>query len=470
MNAYIGPSVEKYLASLDGQMRSLGIPSIMHVMQSNGGVLSSTAAAKMPIKTLLSGPVGGTIGGKALSNTLHRPNLICVDMGGTSFDMSIIKNGEPIVRSETQLQGIPLLLPVIDVHTIGAGGGSLAWLDGDALRVGPQSAGADPGPACYGHGGTAPTITDANLFLKRINPLNFLGGQIILDEECAASALNGVARKLGIDSTKLAEGMINIINSKMANAIRTITIEHGIDPRSFSLVAFGGAGPMHAVWLAQDLQIPEVIVPWYPGTFSAWGMLQTDIRQDLATSYYTSLTRTDLDRVRTEFDKLEKEGEELLREEGVQPSDMSSSWFADMRYMGQEHSVLVPLDHNYDLSQIGEAYHRTYHAKFGHSSPEDPVEFVNLRIAAYGAIRKKDTRLIPQSQSGKNLTVEYREVVFDGIPLKTKILDRNCLKVKSRFQGPLIMEEETATTVVPPGYILTIDKLGNAVITRSRTI
>lgn len=466
MNAYIAPAVEKYLATLGEEMKAMKIPSTLHVMQSNGGVISSSSAMAMPIKTLMSGPVGGTIGGKALSKIFGRSNLICTDMGGTSFDVSMIIDGEPIVRSTTELEGIPLLLPVIDIHTIGAGGGSIAWLDGGALRVGPQSAGADPGPACYGRGGSAPTITDANLFLKRINPNYFLGGRMILDEECAASALTKVANELGIGPAALAEGMIDIVNSKMANAIRTITIEHGIDPRDFSLVAYGGAGPMHAVWLARELDIPEVVVPWHPGAFSAWGMLQTDIREDLVTSFYQGLANTEIDLVQSEFHRLEEEGEELLRDEGVKPSEMSFLWFADMRYVGQEHSVLVSLDQGFNLDQMAEAFHKTHHMKYSHSSPGSPVEFVNLRVAAYGALVREDARSILTFQEGKDPITGYRDVVFDGIPVKTKILDRACLSPGQVFQSPLVMEEPTATTIAPPGYKLTIDMIGNAVIAK----
>ena len=234
-------------------------------MQSNGGVIRASSAREQPIHTLLSGPVGGTIGGAALSQVLGRPHLLCVDMGGTSFDMSLITNGNPNLSNETELEGLPLLLPIVEIHTIGAGGGSLAWLEAGALRVGPHSAGADPGPACYGRGGTQPTVTDANLFLGRIGRDSRLGGWMDLDYHAAASTIRSVASQLELSDVELAEGMLAIINAKMADAIRTITIKQGIDPREFSMVAFGGAGSMHAVWLARELGIREVIVPWSPG-------------------------------------------------------------------------------------------------------------------------------------------------------------------------------------------------------------
>lgn len=465
MNAYIAPAVEKYLTSLDKEIDTLKIPASMHVMQSNGGIITSGSAAKLPIRTLLSGPVGGTIGGKSISKTLGRPNLICVDMGGTSFDVSIISNGEPIVRSETELEGIPLLLPVIAIHTIGAGGGSIAWLEGDALRVGPQSAGADPGPACYGKGGTEPTITDANLYLNRINPRNFMSGKMVLDVDLSAQALSKIASQLNIDPNMLAEGMINIVNSKMADAIRTITVEHGIDPRNFSLVAYGGAGPMHAVWLSKELEIPEVIIPWYPGAFSAWGMLQTDIRQDLVHNFYVGVSSTTLENIKAEFGLLEKEGEKLLLEEGIEPSEMSFLWFADMRYVGQEHSILVSFNRTDTLAQMTEAFHRTHYSQYGHSTPEDPAEFVNLRVAAYGKTSGVDSRYSTGFQKDIDPIIEYRDVIFEGVPVSTKILDRNLMYPGAVYQSPLVVEEPTATTVVPPGHKLTLGKFGDILIT-----
>ncbi|MFO7273218.1 MAG: hydantoinase/oxoprolinase family protein, partial [Sphaerobacter thermophilus] len=245
LNAYIAPPIENYLESLERQIAERGVQSRLYVMQSNGGVMTSAAARQTPIQTLLSGPVGGTIGGKALSEVLGRPNLLCVDMGGTSFDVSLIVNGELSVSTETVLEGLPVLMSIVDIHTIGAGGGSVAWLEAGALRVGPRSAGADPGPACYGKGGTEPTVTDANLFLGRINPGYFLGGNMTLDYDASARAIGRLADSLGMTSEALAEGILAIVNAKMADAMRTLTVKRGIDPRDFSVLAFGGAGPMH---------------------------------------------------------------------------------------------------------------------------------------------------------------------------------------------------------------------------------
>ncbi|MBT3902241.1 MAG: hydantoinase/oxoprolinase family protein, partial [Pelagibacteraceae bacterium] len=271
MNSYIGPITNNYLKSLKSQLQNSKYSNPLYIMQSNGGVIRAESALEQPVKTLLSGPVGGTIGGQALSQLINRPNLICVDMGGTSFDMSLIINGKPTVTNETEQEYIPLLIPLVDIHTIGAGGGSVAWLENEALRVGPRSAGADPGPACYGKGGDEPTVTDANLFLGRLGKESKLGGWMNLDVNASENVLQNLSKKLNISQVELAEGILSIINAKMADAIRTITVKEGIDPREFSLVAFGGAGSMHAVWLAEELEISEIIVPNDPGTFSAWG-------------------------------------------------------------------------------------------------------------------------------------------------------------------------------------------------------
>src|SRR6266849_2975888 len=336
-------------------------------MQSNGGVMTSPAARSLPIQTMLSGPVGGTIGGQALSEMLKRPNLLCVDMGGTSFDASLIINGQPSFSTETSLEGLPVLMSLVDIHTIGAGGGSLAWLEAGALRVVPRSAGADPGPACYGQGGTQPTVTDANLFLGRMNPEYFLGGHMKLEKQAADTAIRNIADQLGLSAEALAEGMLAIINARMADAMRTITVKQGIDPRNFSLVAFGGAGPMHAVWLAKELEIAEVIVPWSPGTFSAWGMLQTDIRHDVSQTFYRRLDGLPMADVEHVFGLLEGQGREILHGEGMADDQIHFLRTADMRYVGQEYSVNVAADGATALGGISQSFHEAHRTRYGHA-------------------------------------------------------------------------------------------------------
>ena len=466
MNSYIGPITNRYLKSLESQLFDDGYKNPLYIMQSNGGVIRAKTAIEQPVKTLLSGPVGGTIGGMALSKKINRPNLICVDMGGTSFDMSLIINGKPSLTNETEQEHIPLLIPLVDIYTIGAGGGSIAWLENNALRVGPKSAGANPGPACYGKGGQEPTVTDANLFLGRLGSGSKLGGWMKLNVKESENSLLKISKELSITPSQLAEGILSIINAKMADAIRTITVKEGIDPREFSLVAFGGAGSMHAVWLAAELEIDEIIVPNDPGTFSAWGMLQTDIRRDLTVNFYNSFADLNEEKIKDAFNKLKEEAIDLLKIESVEDENMSFNLTADMRYIGQEYYVNVEIDKIIDLSKINNDFHGTYKKQFGHSTPDGPLEFINLRLVAEGKIKKSNSL-----KSEKNLNKSkdsLRKITFDNKDFDTKVLDRSNVEIKKKIDGPLIIEEETATTVIPPNYILEKDEFGNLIITKSK--
>ena len=467
MNSYIGPVTNNYLKSLQKQLEGSNYKKPLYIMQSNGGVIRAESALEQPVKTLLSGPVGGTIGGQALSKLIKRPNLICVDMGGTSFDMSLIINGKPSVTNETEQEFIPLLIPLVDIHTIGAGGGSVAWLENEALRVGPRSAGANPGPACYGKGGQEPTVTDANLYLGRLGKESKLGGWMDLDLNASESVLKSLSEKLNISSTELAEGILSIINAKMADAIRTITVKEGIDPREFSLVAFGGAGSMHAVWLAEELEINEIIVPNDPGTFSAWGMLQTDIRRDLTVNFYQNFQSLEKEKLLENFNKLKDEAIALLKSENVNENDMSFSLTADMRYIGQEYYVNVDISEPFDLNDINNNFHKTYEKQYGHSTPEGPSEFINLRLIATGKIKKTDS--VKSIENDKTIKDSKRKIIFNQKEYETKIYARHNIRVNESFDGPAVIEESTATTVIPPNYSIIKDEFGNIIITKDKS-
>ena len=464
MNSYIGPVTNNYLKSLKNQLQSSNYTNPLYIMQSNGGVIRAESALEQPVKTLLSGPVGGTIGGQALSKLINRPNLICVDMGGTSFDMSLIINGKPSVTNETEQEYIPLLIPLVDIHTIGAGGGSVAWLENEALRVGPRSAGANPGPACYGKGGNEPTVTDANLFLGRLGKESKLGGWMDLDLDASTSVLDNLSKKLNISAVELAEGILSIINAKMADAIRTITVKEGIDPREFSLVAFGGAGSMHAVWLAEELEIKEIIVPNDPGTFSAWGMLQTDIRRDLTVNFYQNFQTLEQNKLLEAYNNLKAEATELLKSENVQESNMNFNLTADMRYIGQEYYVNVNLTEPFNLEEINKSFHETYEKQYGHSTPEGPCEFINLRLIAMGQIEKSGS--IKSAGEDTTIVESKREVIFNQKPHQTDVFNRQKIETNKKFNGPAIIEESTATTIIPPNYNIVKDDFGNIIIAK----
>jgi len=475
-DAYTAPAVRTYLTELEGEVARRGMRGTLHVMQSNGGILTARGAREHAIQTLLSGPVGGVMGGTALSEHMGRPNLICADMGGTSFDVSLIVDGHPDVSSELSLEGLPLLMPAVMIHTIGAGGGSLGFVEGGGLRVGPASAGADPGPACYGRGGSQATVTDANLVLGRLDPEYFLGGEMDLDVEAARRAVGDLGKQLGLDPAVMAEGMITVINAKMAQAIRTLTVEKGISPNDFSLLAYGGAGPLHATFLAEELGISEVIVPESPGAFSAWGMLQAPIRHDLSQMFYQSADGLDGHEMERLYAELESEGRELLAREGVRSEAMSFRRSVDVRYSGQEHTVDVPLRGmrlgSPDVAEeLGARFHQAHYALHGHSNEGAPFECVVLRVVALGNLGMPETTRngaheAPRGPQGSSS--RRRGVVFGGRTIDTPVVYRADLRPGASMSGPVVVEERTASTVVPPGFTLVVDPHGSLILTSSR--
>lgn len=469
IEAYTGPVVRRYLTRLEDELSGRGLAVPLHVMQSSGGILTVDSARQRPLQTLLSGPVGGAMGGVALGEALGRAHLICVDMGGTSFDVSLVIGGKPDLTPETSLEGLPILMPVVNIHTVGAGGGSIACLEQGGLRVGPQSAGASPGPACYGRGGTEPTVTDANLVLGRVDPAWFAGGQMDLDLEAARTAVAALGERLGLQTDAMAEGICDVANAKMAQAIRTITVARGIEPRDFTLVAFGGAGPMHAAFLAQELGIREVIIPRFPGAFSAWGMLQTSIRTDLAEAYFfrdADLDRADLSRHLT---AMGEQAHTFLDGEGVPTGARTLTHALDVRYVEQEYTLTVPLlsaeEPHSDafLTTLAERFAQMHEHRFGHANPGAPIEIVTLRTTGLGDLghAKTATAQLVGDQAPRST----HPVVFGGTRVPATVARRSSLSAGDHLASPAIVLEETATTVVPPGFLTTVDDYGNLILT-----
>jgi len=464
MDAYVAPVVELYLKTLRAELSRAGMVKTIYVMRSNGGVMTDRMARDQPISTLLSGPVGGAIGCVQLSKDAGRPNLLGIDMGGTSFDLTLVIDGQPQLSTEASLEGLPLLMSVVDIHTIGTGGGSIAWIEAGGLRVGPKSAGSQPGPACYGRGGTEPTVTDANLFLGRLGSHSLLGGRMKLDVDASKRALTGLAQPLGITELELAEGILAISNAKMADAMRTITVEKGIDPREFTLVGYGGAGPMHAVELACELEIREILVPRFPGTFSAWGMLQSDIRSDFTTSFFVPADQVDPAALRKVCQSLQDQGRALLEQEHVASANMVFALAADLRYIGQENSLSIPFSAATRVPDILKAFHNAHERRFGHAQPNNPVEFVNLRLAAVGRLARERRHALASTSQTTSPIIAERELIFGGRPITANIFSRALLTDQTRYSGPAVIEEESATTFVPPGYGFQLDDWGNLVI------
>jgi N-methylhydantoinase A len=468
INAYIAPTVKKYLDTLENRMLENGFNNDVHIMQSGGGVITSTIAKETPIQTMLSGPVGGAIANKYLSETLGFKNLIGVDMGGTSYDVSMIVNGRPDVSTETIFEGFPILTPMVNIYTIGAGGGSIAWTEGGGLRVGPISAGSMPGPACYGRGGTEPTITDANVVLGRIDTEGFLGGSMPLDKEAAVMAVKKIAGQLNLSVTETAEGICKVADAKMADAIRQLTVRKGIDPREFVLVAFGGAGPMHACLTAEELGITTILVPEFPGVLSAWGMHQSDLRLDTVRTMKKVIEKVSAQDVNGSFASMIAEISPLLVKQNMKEEQIEYSKVADIRYLGQEYTVLVPFSHGEidekSLVKLKELFYELHQQIYGHSNQVEPVEIVNLRLVGIGRLEKTPKRESKDASSSEPTARKTGKAVFYGEEYETEIYVRTELQTGQKLTGPAIIEEKTATTVVPPGYEVNIDAYGNMLI------
>jgi N-methylhydantoinase A len=472
LNAYVVPVFSDYLESLRSELAQLGLESEAHIMQSNGGVMTAAAASGRPIRTLLSGPVGGAVGGGVIGRladadpAFSAVNIVTADMGGTSFDASLIIGGDVETSNRSEIAGRPLLTPSVRVSAIGAGGGSIARVEGSSsLRVGPDSAGAVPGPVCYGRGGEEPTVTDANLVLGRIDPDQVLGGEITLDQEAARSAIDErIAKPLGLDVHHAAEGILRVINSKMALAIRELTVAQGLDPRDFTLVAFGGAGPMHAAEIALEAGISQVIFPPVPGMFSAWGMLAADIRHDLVTTAVAKAGDLDAAQVESTFSGLEAEGREVLVGQNVADDAIRYIRSLDLRYSGQEHTLDVEVPPALDPVDLKDLFDKAHWRQFGHMSDEDPVETVNFRVAAIGRVPKPDLKALPVGDSSEVVPAGERDVYFDGAFVASTLYERSDIPPGATFSGPAVIDEEGATLVVPPGFDVVCDRYGNLVL------
>ena len=488
INAAIRPVVSRYLENIQDRVRGSGVSGELLVMQSSGGVLTFDAAIERPVFMVESGPAAGVIAASYTGNSLGHENVISFDMGGTTAKAGLIEDGTPRVTKDYEVggtaaatehgargSGYPIRTPVIDLVEIGAGGGSIAWIDsGGILRVGPQSAGAHPGPVCYGHGGTEPTITDANLVLGRLSPDYFLGGEMALDVEGARRAIGEkCADPLGMGVMEVALGIVEIANSAMVGALRQVSVQRGHDPRDFLLVAFGGAGPVHANRLAAELEIPTVLVPPSPGTTSAMGLLVTDIKHDYSVALIQRVDRLDFQVASESFQRMSADGEAALSREGMAPNEMGFLHQADMRYVGQSYELTVPLSDGElapaGLAGIVDRFHMEHERAYGFRADGEPVEFVALRLSAIGGISRPRTREI--SSRGRELATAFktiRSVYFaesEGFA-DCRVYDRYKLPPDAEIRGPAIVEEVDSTTVIHPGYRALVDRSGNLLLSQ----
>ena len=471
LNVYTMPRMTEYLGNLERQLTNVGYHGTLNIMQSNGGMIASPQASHLPIRTVESGPAGGVIGAAAVGTRIGEPNLITADVGGTSFDVALIVDRRPSERSESLFNGRPVLQPTVDVTSIGAGGGSIAWIDaGGALHVGPQSAEADPGPVCFGKGGTEPTVTDAQLVLGRINPDFFLGQRMQMHVELARTAIQRkIANPLGLAFHEAASGILYLANTNMINAIRERTIEQGFDPRDFALFCFGGGGGLFAGALARELKIPRALIPPASAVFSAWGILNADFREDVTRTFITPTVALTVDELVGKFDELEKASLENLQRSGLTSDRIRFIRAADMRYVGQEHTVRVPVPNMSEnsLADLERRFDEIHERTYEHALPGTPTEFVNLRLAAIHEMSKPILHRIGPGEADSTASIkELRPVYFQeaGDVMDCRIYDREKLVAGNRINGPAIVEEWNSTVIVFPGQHLEVDTFGNLII------
>jgi len=476
MNAYIGPPVRDYVRQLDNALRTAGMKAELRIMRSNGGVATPATIEEYPVLTLLSGPAAGVLGGALCGALSGRRNLITFDVGGTSADIGVTNEGQFSEASarDTRIAGYPVLVPMIDIHTIGAGGGSVAHVDaGGSFHVGPRSAGSIPGPAAYARGGVEPTVTDANVVLGRLDKDNFLGGAMSLDVKGAQKVVGDIAGTLELGVDEAAAGIITILNSNMANAIRSRTVQKGIDPRDFALMAFGGAGPLHGAEVADMLGIPEVIVPAYPGITSALGLLASELKYDSIRTQFQVSTGLDLARLNTDFAQMEEDILGQFAADSVAKKQVTLTRYADARYVGQGYELRIELP----ARKIGAAgmkkafaqFHETHEAEYGHAFPASPIEIVNVRVAGTAASPQLEWPKSKPGGSREKALVKTAKTKFrvDGAlkSFDTAFYRRTDLPVGKKIPGPAIVLQLDTTTVVPPNWSLTADTHGNLILT-----
>jgi len=468
VNASLMPVMDRYLERFERGVAGLGVKVAPRVMQSNGGAVTPGAVRRVPVNTFFSGPAGGVVGCVGLGAELGLEDLITFDMGGTSTDVCLIRGGEPAKKNLREIAGFPVRTRTIDIHTIGAGGGSIAWVDaGGLLKVGPQSAGAYPGPAAYGRGGMKPTVTDANVVLGRLNPKALLGGRMAMYPDRARQVIEDeLAPGLKVDVVRAAAGVIEIINVNMMGAVRVISVEQGEDPRDFTLVAFGGAGPLHAADIARNMGIRNVLVPPRPGLLSALGLLHADVRGDFSLTRLATASPQNLGVINAGFDELRRRGAEWLRSEAEKNARAKYDWLIDLRYLGQNYELsLEAKDGKLDaksLARLVRRYHGRHHEFYGYAMPDQPVEVVCLRLVIT-VERRAPTheKHRPVRGTAKDAVIEKRKVWFPETGfVATPVYDRDRLPVKSRITGPAIVEQMDTTTVVPPRAKLASDELG----------
>jgi N-methylhydantoinase A len=476
-NAYVGPRVAEYLGELESHLTRAGFRGSFYAVQSTGGLFPIAHARRDCVRMLESGPAAGVVGAQAICAQMGLGEAIAFDMGGTTAKAGVISKGEPLTTGSALIGGyekaLPIQIPMIDIFEVGTGGGSIARIgEGNSLRVGPQSAGSMPGPACYGRGGTEPTVTDANLLLGRLDEKNFLGGEMPLDKEAARRAMASVAAPLGLDEIRMADGILRIAVTSMSHAVKAVTTERGLDAGSFTMVVYGGAGPLHASAIARELGIRRVLIPFSPGHFSGYGMLFSDLRYDYVRSCFRRLDEVSFEELEAIYSEMEKEGRAAIDDSAVKPSEIRATRAADMRYVGQEHAVTVDLPQQYfdkmDRSGIKAHFDQVHAVRYGTSAPREPADLVSLRLTVTGHMKKPSPRhVLEGAKTPENDALVRTKAVYfreTGGFATTPVYARNRLRSSNEIEGPALVEEHASTTVIAPGDRVVVDAFGNLAI------
>ncbi len=472
VNAYLGPVMQRYIKRLYKRIKDLGVPIEPKLTQSNGGIISFDMAASMPVRTILSGPTTGVVAAQAIAGMAGYPNVITFDVGGTSSDVALLTDGHCAQANQADAGGYPIKAPMLDIHAVGAGGGSIAYIDnGGLLKVGPRSAGADPGPACYGKGNEEPTVTDANVVLGTLSAGTLLGGRLTVRKDLAEAAVQRLADRLGLGLMEAAQGIIAVATANMAKAIRVISVQRGHDPRGYALFAFGGAGPLHAARLAQELDMPRIIVPRAPGILCAMGLLLTDLRTDFMQTRILALTAAAAGVVRATFDTLQEDATRWFDEEQVPASARETALSVDMRYAGQNYELSVPVPAGGDdealLARMVQGFEQAHQRQYGFLVPDGQVQVVTCRLAAIGKTPKIQLPALAAAQTTSDAAiVGQREVWFRETSswAACPIYTRDALRPGHAFTGPAIVEQMDATTLVLPGMTARVDPHANLIL------
>ena len=475
INSFVAPVMGRYLTNLQESIAKLGIDSDVHIMQSNGGTVTANTAVEKPVQTILSGPAAGVIGSVGLASQAGEPNTISVDMGGTSFDICLSYQGEVRRTQDSEIERLPIKVPMVDIHTLGAGGGSIAWIDpGGAMRVGPQSAGADPGPASYGRGGTQATVTDANLVLGRLSPDAFLGGEMSLHLDKAREAItNRLSDPLGLSLEEAAEGIIRVVNANMIKGIRVVSVAKGYDPREFTLVTFGGAGPVHASELAAELDMPRVLVPIAPGVTSALGLLMADLRHDLVRTVLQTSENLDAGRLSDLYATMDSEAYEQMAKEGIPKEEATLIRLADVRYLGQGFEIEVPVSSgslgDKELDKVYDLFHDAHKRLYGYDQKGSQLEVVNIRVTALATLPQPGLEAAPLNGRTDPIDASAgtRDAYFSGEWVSTALYDRSKLRPGDSVNGPAVVEQLDSTTVIWPAQTARVDEYGNLILERT---